>query len=355
MSAACVPARRYAVGAIVIGTAAVLVSPALLTQSSTAREPAPHVRLAGTYLQLLSAHARWTDTAWRRLFASFRELGLTRLVVQWSVYDGRAFYATPGDQSARAPLETIMRLAGETGVEVRVGLVQDSQYWTAIRREPRAVAEYLATLRRRALATAQHVAPRLAVQSPFGGFYITEEIDDTIWRSAERRAVLFTHLRELSDGLHALAPDRPVAISGFATSATTPRGFEEFWSALLAAAPIDAVIFQDGVGARNLTLEHLPSYIDAIKRAVAVRDRRLEIVVEVFTETDDRRDIRTFRAVPAPLARITRQIEIAGRAGVPLIAFSVPDYMSPLGGRGARALYESYRRWLARPAAQVSE
>jgi hypothetical protein len=307
-------------------------------------------RLDGTYLQLIAAHARWSARDWERLFASFRALGLTRLVVQWTAYDDRAFYGPAGEHSAMSPVERIMRLADVARMHVLVGLVQDPRYWDAIRAQPSTVREYLSALRARERAVASALAPALLTHPSFGGFYITEEIDDGLWTEPARREIVVAHVSQLATALHAIVPDRSVAISGFSTRGSDPQALEAFWSALLAAAPVDVVIFQDGVGARNLDVDRVPRYLDAIAHAVTERNRRLEVVVEIFTEVDSGRDIRAFRAVPAPLSRIVRQIEVAGRAGVPLIAFSVPEYMSPLGGRKAHDLYERYRGWLARRA-----
>ena len=63
-----------------------------LSQWVTAEEPLA-ARLTGTYLQLWNDHGEWTEDDWQQLFGHFQALGLSRLVVQWSLYEGRAFFS----------------------------------------------------------------------------------------------------------------------------------------------------------------------------------------------------------------------------------------------------------------------
>ena len=54
-----------------------------------------------------------------------------------------------------------------------------------------------------------------------------------------------------------------------------------------------------------------------------------------------------FAATPAPLARIERQLAVAGRwASGPVVGFSLPDYMSGFGGAAATRLLDEYLRWV---------
>jgi hypothetical protein len=68
--------------------------------------------------------------------------------------------------------------------------------------------------------------------------------------------------------------------------------------------------------------------------------------VEVFDQTSGPgRDSSVFSAVPAPLARIDRQIALAAQFATPdIVAFSVPEYMTPAAGEASRRLLEGYMR-----------
>ena len=70
------------------------------------------------------------------------------------------------------------------------------------------------------------------------------------------------------------------------------------------------------------------------------------MIVELFQQVDAG---EAFEATPAPLDRVERQLDLAAAystAGA--IGFSIPEYMTPLGGTTAERLYESYRKRLLR-------
>ena len=104
------------------------------------------------------------------------------------------------------------------------------------------------------------------------------------------------------------------------------------------------MLFQDGVGALKMDLTGLPLYLRAMERATEGAGRRLAVVVELFEQTGGAPlDAGPFAAVPAPPARVQRQLELA--AGHPAVAFTVPDYMRDGDARAAR-LRAAYLAWL---------
>lgn len=320
--------------------------------------------LHGTFLQFTPAHATWTETDWRRLFGRFRALGLSTVIVQWTVEGSTAYYPTSAHQVIRnPPLPTIVKLADEAGMSLLVGLAYDPAFhepgfWTGTGADPAALSRYLGTWRARSIAVAEELAPELVKHRAFKGWYLPEEIDDLHWRDERARGALVQHLRLLADRLHAIAPGRTVAVSTFATARTDPHAFAEFWRGLLEQAAIDVVLFQDGVGVKHLEVGALPRYLDAIRRAVVARGRQLWVVAEIFTQVDAKRHPDEFRAEPAPFDRVVQQLEAARRVASTVVAFSVPEYMTPEAGDTARALYESYRDWIdppgRRPAAELT-
>jgi hypothetical protein len=122
--------------------------------------------------------------------------------------------------------------------------------------------------------------------------------------------------------------------------------FGDFWTRLLQAAPIDIFMFQDGIGARKQRLSFLPLYLEAAREATRASGRELRVIVELFQQVGDG---DTFEATSAPLPRIERQLELAvaySMAGA--IGFSMPEYMTPLGGTAAERLYEGYLKRVLR-------
>ena len=300
----------------------------------------PAARIQGTFLQLTAAHGDWQPANWARLFDYFKELRLSQLVIQWTVFDDLAFFPTmAGRQTPRPPLSTIMQLADAAGLQVWVGLSHDPKFWDKIRRDPKLVEVYLRRLRLRDEAIARELAPQLQTHPSFRGWYITEEVDDVNWQEAPAREILFAFLRDLSAFLHALNPGATVALSGFTNARLDPKTLGLFWNKLLGAAAIDKVLFQDGIGAEKLTLDELPLYLEALHQAARAQSRRLQVVVEIFRQVHE----RPFRAQPASWERVARQLEIAARYSTDgIMAFSVPEYMTPAGGTEAANLFKAY-------------
>lgn len=334
--------KSFGLRLIIVGVGLVLLV-STLASSETALTP-PAAALSGSFIQLTASHGDWDTYDWEELFSCFRRLGLTEIVVQWTVYDQVGFFESKNYEGVpNPPLETILRLADESGINVFIGLVHDSRYWDKIRLDLPQVSGYLNRLSRRCMAAANELVPRVERHPSFQGWYIAQEIDDINWQRSPEREVLFNFLRGLSENLHKLTAGRAVTLSAFSNAATDPVAFEEFWKSLLKAADIDIIFLQDGVGANKLTLDELPFYFAAMERAVKAESRSMQVVVEIFNQRGGPSlDDGEFRAEPASLVRIKQQIQVARLYSPAIMAFSVPDYMSPLGGPLAGQLYEKY-------------
>jgi hypothetical protein len=313
---------------------------ALASQKSGALQP----RIQGTFLQLTAAQGNWQQADWKRLFGYFKELHLTQVIIQWTVYDDLAFFPLKGCREvAPSPLPIILQLADAAGLKVWVGLAYDSDFWGKINRDPKLVEVYLRRLRLQAEAIAMQLAPDLQRHPSFQGWYITPEIDDVNWESAKAREILFAFLRNLSGFLHKLTPEAEVAISGFSNARTDPKTFGCFWQALLGDTSIDRVLFQDGIGAGKLKLDGLSIYLESLRQAVQTQQRQLQVVVELFHQTCE----RPFRAQPASWQSVLCQLNLASRfATRGIVAFSIPEYMTPSGGPKADKLFNSYKDFI---------
>jgi hypothetical protein len=321
-----------------------LLAAALVLAAAPARAADPP--LQGTFLQLTQSHGTWTRAQWEALFADLRTLRMRRIVVQWSLHDGTAFYPSQRHRAVeRPPLPLLLELADRDQMQVVIGLAADSGYWTSITRDADRVEVYLRRLRLRSEGVAAELAPLARAHASFAGWYVTEEVDDVNWLEPARRALLAGYLRDLTAKLKALTPGAPVAVSAFSNARCDPEALEAFWKALLAAAPVDAVLFQDSVGALKLTLGHLPLYLDTMQRAVEGSGRRLGVVVELFEQVGgEPLDRGPFKAVPAAPERVQKQLAlVAGRGAAGTLAFTVPDYMRPELGPQAARLWDDYR------------
>jgi hypothetical protein len=318
-----------------------LLLPLSYSVYSSGLSPPP---LKGTFLQIYRHHDSWHAEKWTQLFNYLRILQIREVVVQWTVYDDATFLPGQNRGEPSQTLNRIMSLAAAAGIKVWLGLVYDPHFWEKINREPALVEVYLRRLSLQSEATARLLAqayPNIA------GWYIATEIDDKHWQANDSRQVLFDYLKDLTAYLHWLQPGSKVAISGFSNALMDPNTLEHFWNCLLKASDIDMVFFQDGIGAQKLKLSALPLYLNAIQRAVQRQGRRLGVVVELF------RQIRAepFQAGPTTWESLQQQIAIAERyAPNNLLAFSIPDYLSPLGGEAAARLYQQYLDAYLRPS-----
>jgi hypothetical protein len=305
----------------------------------------PPPALNGTFIQFRKEHASWNEDRWKHQFEEFRRLRLSRVVVQWSMLDEHAFYLLGEDREVfDSPLETVLRLADENGMESLVGLKHDHRFWDRIGGRPAEVDHFLREQFASSLVVAEALLPLVSKHRSFKGWYVNQEIDDLSWRNKELRRVLAARLGAFTLSLHHFAPNALVAVSGFASGTRSPTDLEEMWSELLDAAPhLDCVLFQDGIGVGHLDLQRLPEYLDALRSATSKHGRALAVVTEVFQQSAGQPlDDKPFEAIPASLTRIDQQLRIAARFSAATVAFSVPEYLSLRGGERAAALYLGY-------------
>jgi hypothetical protein len=324
---------------------ATVLSPA--AQTDTADQISVTPRIRGTFLQLLEAHGNWTETEWNRLFDDLQLLGIQNLILQWSVMDDVAFYKSKAFRSVRnTPLNAVLELADSRHMRVQIGLAHDSDYWSHIDKSPAEVTAYLKNLRVRSLEAAAELTPILKRHPSVQGWYIPEELDDVNWRAEATRSILFDHIRELSQRLRSLRPGWTISISAFCQGQSSPAVFEHFWTKFYQTTQVDIVFFQDGVGVNKLTLSEVPIYLEAIHNAARQNGRSMIVVIELFRQTSGPPlNNAAFAAVPASLERIRNQLRIASRySSDGIVAFSIPEYLTPFGGDAASKLFSEYRK-----------
>lgn len=316
-------------------------------RSSWADGAAP--RLQGTFIQLQTAHLTWQRSDWERLFRYFAELRLSLLVVQWISHDDVEFHrAAPsgGDAASKeSSIGTILDLARLHDMRVLVGLDYRSQYWEALKGGVQETRGYLKEAHARSIKLARDMLPQVQGSAAFTGWYATEEVDDETWSHRDMQQIFVSFLHSMRTQLRALTPEAPLAISGFTNARNAPQAVEAFWGAILDGAELDILMLQDGVGTGKVSLDQLPVYLSAIANAAQNWQRPLWIVPELFEQFGGPPiDHGAFRAKPATLDRVRRQLQLAAPFAQALIGFSVPEYMSPLGNLDAGRLYTAYRR-----------
>lgn len=299
--------------------------------------------VTGTFIQLHEKHGGWSQARWEKLFDQFHSLGVRQVVVQWAVSGDLAFYPTQSFRQASCPpLETILQLAEARGIEVCIGLANDPLYWEKIQQAPPALEEYLGRLRLRSEQVAREVAALSIKYRAFKGWYISEEIDDSSWGPARKRALFYEHLGQLSRFLKKISPNSTIMVSAFSGNRMSPDAYGDFLQKLLAESMVDILLFQDSIGTGKLSLEHLPLYLKAVRHATDAHDKKLQVVVELFQIVSE----TPFGARSAEMSRIVQQLKLAaGFANAGIGSFSIPDYMFAENGAELSPLLQEYRRY----------
>ena len=293
--------------------------------------------IKGTFLQLTDAQLARPTAEWRQLFDELRRIGIDTLFLQWTVVDRKPlFQEAQHGTGAKTPLASILDLAAQSGIRVWFGLAFDSNYWEEIRQPAEMLKPYFRT-RLQDLAGFLDNLNATSANAPFAGWYIPDEIDDRTWLNPAKRAILKKYLAETVGLLKARRPGSKVAVSGFSNSFADPDLLASFWADVIKASGINLLLFQDGVGEGKVALENIGLYYQALDRAVREAGAQLGAVVELFSLTPDG------RRLPAMVGRIREQIAAATRlTSFPVVAFSIPDYMSHLAGRQAGDLLSNF-------------
>jgi uncharacterized protein DUF4434 len=298
----------------------------------------------GTFVQPLNSHREWTVSRWREEFVKLRRVGVNTLVVQWSRFDKTDFLSSPKETAS--PLDRIMQAAGETGLEVFIGLSL-SRGWA----DRNAIKE--AQIERELLANrkiANEILSRFGTKRSFVGWYIPHEITDIGYSDLQRELILY-FLRELSAALHRMAPLKPVMLSGY-TDPEKSDGvrFRLWWNRIFEESGVDIVAFQDGAGiAGRKDWRSVLPYVKALGMLAEDFKGDVWLIAEVFSQTDGPPlNDKPFQAIPADIERVREQIEALGSYGRKLLAYSFFPYVLSSDDPNAKQLYDAYEAYLAK-------
>ncbi len=334
-------------------------SPVLPAQAA---QPAARPRFHATFLQLWTVHDSYTEAQWDDLCQNLKAMRVEEIILQWSLITDPPFFwrlkegrreQVPHDRVEPAPaVRSLVRAAEGAGLRVRFGLTHDPGWWGKINNGPQLVEVYLNRLWQDQSALARSLVEAYGSSPCFGGFYIPQEIDDHTWLDPDKGKLLTAHFRRLTACLRQLKPGASVAVSCFFNGRDDPDHAGRFWQGLLGDAALDLLYVQDGIGAGKLDWDEISLYMQALSRATAGTKAGVRAIVELFRKSDAAGRDTGEPALhagfhPAPMARIARQMAQADRLLGPwIIAFSLPEYATPMGGTAAEALGREYRAYL---------
>ncbi len=234
--------------ALALALAGLLALPAGAEPRPAAVMYQPQVRDAGT-----------APEAWDRLFETLHAGGTRELVLQWSRFGDEDFGGRDGW------LDGVAERAAEAGLQVRIGLYWDPEWFNRLTDGRTPLDRYLnATMRRnhdQARAWA-HWRERDA----FAGWYLPAELPDRVFHEADRQAVLADQIGRLHD---AIGGD--LAVSSYPQGRQTPRGYARWLSDLQRETGVQVHVM-DGAGdsalraaERRAYLQHLPCRLGVVE------------------------------------------------------------------------------------------
>lgn len=280
----------------------------------------------GIFLQPGAANLARDEAYWLDLFQKLRKENMDTLFLQWSAEPGKVFADLEMENHEKQPfLEKIFQAAREAGIKVFLGLYQETTYWQQIP-APRDVLENFFYLRVAANERLlEQVHKKFGQEAALAGYYIPDEIDDLNWRTPDRIGLYNGYLKLMVERIRKADPQRPVAVSTFFRSRTSPRIYAENVFAILKDTGINWLLIQDGAGENNPAEPYRALYFEKLREN---KPQGIELagILELFSRTS--REGEPFAAVAAPQERIGRQLNEVRRYFEHVVAFSL-EYLEP--------------------------
>jgi len=300
----------------------------LLLLSGVVRGEALH----GAFYYISANQASWSTERWETELAWMRQAGMSIVIVASCADENTACYPTqlPGRTPMGSnPLEKILSIADANAMEVHLGLVGSSKWWSDHSEE------FLTSLAQDSIAVASELYALYGTHASLKGFYITEEIDNLNWiDETVRKRLVNAFLKPVSDHIKALNPALIVSEAPFYNvlfEQAEAHGL--WWEKTLKDTPhLDLLMPQDGIGVEHGDLQAVVDYFQAYRKATEASGRTLWADVEVFDK----------ESRPAPMARIADQIATVSPFVEKMVIWEFGHYLAPGRSRESLELYLDY-------------
>jgi hypothetical protein len=294
----------------------------------------PKGPISGTFVQPWNPLPHYSTSSWKALLGSLSELGASAIYLQWTGLSS-------GPSLAPAKL---IEACEACGFKLHLGLWQGASD-TELYADPAKAAAELEKRRNESLKLAGDYSSLVKSSPAFAGWYLPEEPNDLMLQHPGRAADWASHIAATVRALEALTPDAGVAMSSYVSNRLGPAAFADFWRGVWRDTPRLQLLLQDGYGVQFLPEGGIAPYLAELDRARKDAGGSLGLVVETFQQVaGEPIDKEPFRAKPTSISRLRRQIDLGMSIPcLPMVAFTMTDYM--LGSRGADAgeLGRAYR------------
>jgi len=248
---------------------------------------------------------------WDEVFKTMERCHMNQLILQWSRHGVVDF------MREETWLQTILEHADKYQIEVIVGLYGDNNYFKVIEKSKLNLSDYFQSLHEISFKQAQKVYQVAKKYKSFGGWYLTEEIDDLNFQSRDRKKNLKTYLQNMASSLDNIA-SRPLYVSGFYSKQMNPQEYTEMFMEITQNKY--HILLQSGVGANLVNLEESQRYIDIFSQHFS---NKCIPVLEAFV-IDANKSIH-----PMEFNALNRQIELVQKynRGEKLALFSLRYFL----------------------------
>jgi len=265
------------VSAFVMGLAICAQFTGCTSSSKDDEHPAPAVvfqtpRVQGSFIQADLASS-FNGVKWRTEYAAMNAAGVSELILQWTA-DSKgktAQYPTtlPGYTGTSDMVSQALTNADAAGIDVYVGLQSNSDWWKGYSTD----GAWLASEAALSNKLADDLWKQYKSHPSFKGWYLWFEVDNVAFPTSAEWDNLIAFYKTVGDHLHALTPGKKIVISPYFNASEDEGGlvsadWQDMWTYILASSPIDVIALQDGVGVGHATVDQLPEWFGATKRAV---------------------------------------------------------------------------------------
>ena len=280
--------------------------------------------IKSTFIQLWNdagcVCGEWNFGRWIIEIGRMIDVGIERLVIQYSVYGAHSWYSNNPD--GMSTLDRIVVAAEYHNFKIVFGLYFDESWNWASKYDESVYNELY--LKHRIVI--DDIFKRYGAKSVFEGFYLPQEWNNVEWKNDNSIALLAYWTRNVLNYAKSKKDNLKLVISPFFRSTinreTTALLFDKYLSIVTNnnnGPYIDEIYIQDSHGvAEQNSLFDIYNYLEAIKSYTNKYGSSLGVTIEIFNQTNTN---GAFAAVPANIDRVKSQIKVANYLTNNLIQF----------------------------------
>jgi hypothetical protein len=283
----------------------------------------------------------WTATNFDTEYQYMLDVRMDHIIWQWTVDSTPsqmcAFYPTSisgfTECCSGDPVLLSLQRAQAKGIKVWLGLNWTDDWWSHYANDQ----AWLTNEFNISKLVAQELWDNYGTQygSAIAGFYMTMEMDNYNFGTTTLENRMITVYNDVAAYFHTNM-NKPVMVAPFFNTAggQTAQQYADMWGRIVAAAPLDIVAVQDGIGVGHATVADMPLWLGSMHTAIDANR----------PATQFWSDLETLRKGynPADVSRVIQQLEGEKLYVDKFTTFSFNHYDSPQQGHQTQ-----YTQWKA--------